>query len=212
MKIGQKVLTYTPVQKLEMFLEVVLDRAKAVSSKRITVRLDPALISAFGLPGCAEQSSIAQMLNVATEQDVADLQAALGEIFDSYSQAKRHDFIHRVLDMDLSPLSASKHAEESERGYMECRRSRDGGKLVKVRAAASQEIVWETIITGRMVGVCTSCKKRTTPWRVRSACRERKPTPSAQHRLTDLRMDSGWGSEPIITWLVVRGYHVTGLI
>ena len=72
-KIEQKVLKYTPVQKLEMFLLGVLAGAKAVSHTDITVRIDPALISAFGLPGCAEQSSIADTLNAASEQDVADV-------------------------------------------------------------------------------------------------------------------------------------------
>jgi hypothetical protein len=48
-KIEQKVLKYTSVQKLEMFLVGVLAGAKAVSHMDIAVRLDPALISAFGL-------------------------------------------------------------------------------------------------------------------------------------------------------------------
>ena len=54
---GQKVLKYTPVQKLEMFLVAVLAGAKAVSQSETTVRLDPALRSTFGLPGCAEPSA-----------------------------------------------------------------------------------------------------------------------------------------------------------
>ena len=62
-QIGQKVLKYTPVQKLEMFLVAVLAGAKAVSHTATTLRLDSALISAFGVPGCADQSSIAQTLN-----------------------------------------------------------------------------------------------------------------------------------------------------
>lgn len=108
-KIGQKVLKYTPVQKLEMFLVGVLAGAKAVSHTATTVRIDPALVRAFGLPGCADQSSIAETLNAATEQDVADLQAALGELFGSHSQAHRHDFERDflVLDIDLSPLPGS---------------------------------------------------------------------------------------------------------
>ncbi len=80
LKIGQKVLRYTPVQKLEMFLVAVLAGAKAVSQTATTIRLDPALISAFGLPGCADQSSILQLLNAATVLDVADRQAALGHL------------------------------------------------------------------------------------------------------------------------------------
>jgi len=65
-KIRQKVLKYTPVQKLEMFLVALLAGAQAVSQTATTVRLDAALMSAFGLPGCADQSSIAQTLNAAT--------------------------------------------------------------------------------------------------------------------------------------------------
>ncbi len=152
-QIQQKVLKYTPVQKLEMFLVGVLAGAKAVSHTAITVRIDPALITAFGLPGCAEQSSIAETLNAATEQDVADVQEALDELFRSYSQSRQHDFTRDllVLDVDLSPLPASKSAEGSERGYMGRCRSKTGRKLVRVRAAASQEIVWETVISERKV-------------------------------------------------------------
>jgi hypothetical protein len=69
----------------------VLAGATAVSQTETTVRLDPALISAFGLPGCADPASLAETLRAATEQDGAALQAALGELFGSYSQAQRHD-------------------------------------------------------------------------------------------------------------------------
>ncbi len=84
----------------------------------------------------------------ATEQDVADVQAALGELFRSYSQSGQHDFTRDllVLDVDLSPLPASKDAEGSERGYMGRCRSKTGRKLVRVRAAGTQEIVWETVL------------------------------------------------------------------
>ena len=60
-----------------MFLVGVLAGAKAVSHTEIAVRIDPALLTAFGLPGCAEQSSIADTLDAATEEDVADVQVAL---------------------------------------------------------------------------------------------------------------------------------------
>lgn len=87
------------------------------------------------------------------KQDVADLQAALAELFCSYSQSRQHDFRRDwlVLDLDLSPLPASKQAQGSERGYMGRSRSKTGRKLVRVRAADTQEIVWETVITGRRV-------------------------------------------------------------
>ena len=66
--IRQKVLKYTPVQKLEMFFVGVLAGAKAVSHTATTVLVDPALTAAFGLPGCAEQSVIAETLKAATDK------------------------------------------------------------------------------------------------------------------------------------------------
>ncbi len=211
-KIAQKVLKYTPVQKLEMFLVGVLAGAKAVSHTATTVRLDPALISAFGLPGCAEQSSIAETLNAASEQDVADLQAALDEIFHTHSQSRQHEFTREllVLDVDLSPLPASKDAEGSERGYMGRSRSKTGRKLVRVRAAATQEIVWETVISGRMVESLPILQAAIYAMEKRLGL-ERDDAETVKKRgRTEIRLDSGWGSEPIITWLLERGYQVTG--
>jgi hypothetical protein len=143
MQINQKTLKYPPVQKLEMFFVALLAGAKAVSHTNTTVGVDPALCTAFGLPGCADQSVIAATLNAATPADVLALQAALAETCRSFSQAHRHDLTHDllVLDVDLSPLPASRQAEGSTRGYMGRCRSKTGRKLVRVRAAQYQETV-----------------------------------------------------------------------
>ena len=212
MKIRQKVLTYTPVQKLEMFLVGVLAGAKAVSQTATTIRLDPALIRSFGLAECADQSSIAQTLNAATEQDVADMQAALGELFGSYSQARRHPFTHEmlVLDIDLSPLPASSASEGSERGYMGRNRSKTGRKLVRVRAADTQEIVWETVITGRKVESLAVLQEAISGMESRLGLGGAGADALKKRGRTEIRLDSGWGSGPNITWLLERGYQITG--
>jgi hypothetical protein len=150
-KIEQKVLKYTSLQQLEMLFVGLLAGIKAVSHTANTLRIDAALMAAFGLPGCAEQSVIADTLDAATEADVVALQEAVAEIFADYSQAQQHDFGQQflVLDVDLSPLPASRKAEGSERGYMGRSRSRTGRKLVRVRVANTQETVWETVVGGR---------------------------------------------------------------
>ena len=211
-QIEQKVLKYTPVQKLEMFLVGVLAGAKAVSHTEIAVRIDPALVSAFGLPGCAEQSSIADTLTAATEQDVADVQVALGELFGSYSQSRQHDFTrdYLVLDVDLSPLPASKQAEGSERGYMGRSRSKTGRKLVRVRVADTQEIVWETVITGRRVESLPSLQEAICGMESRLDLGGESADAGKKRGRTEIRLDSGWGSGPNIAWLLERGYQVTG--
>jgi hypothetical protein len=211
-KMKQKVLKFTPVQKLEMLLVGVLAGAKAVSHTATTVRIDPALISAFGLPGCAEQSSIADTLSAATEQDVADVQAALDELFRSSSQSRQHDFTRDflVLDVDLSPLPASSAAEGSERGYMGRCRSKTGRTLVRVRAAASQETVWETVLSGRKVESVPVLQEAIYAMEERLGLGGEDADTLKKRERTEIRLDSGWGSEPIITWLLERGSQVTG--
>ena len=210
--LSQKVLKYTPVQKLEMFFVGLLAGARAVSHTATTVRVDPALIAAFGLPGCAEQSVIAETLNAATEQDVAALQTALGEIYGCYGQARRHPFKREllVLDVDLSPLPTSKRAEGSERGYMGRCRSKTGRKLVRVRAATSQETVWETVISGRRVESLPILQEAIYAMESRLGLAGEDIDTRKKRGRTEIRLDSGWGSEPIIIWLLERGYQVTG--
>jgi hypothetical protein len=210
--LSQKVLKYTPIQKLEMFFVGLLAGAKAVSHTATTVRVDPALIGAFGLPGCAEQSVIAQTLNAATEQDVADLQAALGEIYGCYGQARRHPFKREllVLDVDLSPRPSSKRAEGSERGYMGRCRSKTGRKLVRVRAADTQETIWETVASGRTAESLSVLQEAIQGAERLLGLEGESKQARAKRARTEIRLDSGWGGEAIITWLLERGYQVTG--
>jgi hypothetical protein len=211
-QIRQKVLKYRPVQKLEMFLVGLLAGAKAVSHTATAVRVDPALIAAFGLPGCAEQSVIAQTLNAATEADVSDLQAALGEIYGCYGQARRHHFKREflVLDVDLSPLPASKRAEGSERGYLGRSRSKTGRKLVRVRAADTQETIWETVASGRTAESLPILQEAILAAEHLLGLEGESKQARVKRARTEIRLDSGWGGEAMITWLLSRGYQVTG--
>lgn len=207
----QKVLKYTAVQKLEMLFVGLLAGIKAVSHTATTVRVDVALTSAFGLPGCADQSVIAQTLDAATEADVADLGAAIAELFRRYSPTRQHAFEKEVLvlDVDLSPFPASRSAEGSERGSRGRCRSKTGRKLVRVRAATG-EIVWETAISGRtteslpVLQAAIQGAERLLGLEGDDAEVQRK------RARTEIRLDSGWGSEAMITWLLNRGYQVTG--
>src|SRR5207248_9120669 len=142
--IHQKTLRYTPLQKLEMLFVSLLAGAKAVAHSGLTLRLDRALQVAFGLPGCAEQSVIADTLDAATEADVAALRRACDALFRQHSQTLRHvrhdlDRTRLTLDLDLSPCPTGATAEGAERSYMGRYRSKTGRRLIRVRAAPSQE-------------------------------------------------------------------------
>ena len=211
-KIEQKVLKYTSLQKLEMLFVGLLAGIKAVSHTANTLRIDAALMAAFGLPGCAEQSVLADTLDAATEADVVALQEAVAEIFADYSQAQQHDFGQQflVLDVDLSPLPASRKAEGSERGYMGRSRSRTGRKLVRVRVANTQETVWETVVGGRTAESLSVLQEAIQAAEHRLRLQGENKEAQAKRARTEIRLDSGWGSDAVITWLLSRGYQVTG--
>jgi hypothetical protein len=211
-QIEQKVLKYTPMQKLEMLFVGLLAGIKAISHTATTVRVDAALTAAFGLPGCADQSVLADTLDAATEADVAALQEAVAALFAHYSQGRQHDFqqSYLVLDVDLSPLPASKRAEGSERGYMGRSRSKTGRKLVRVRLASTGETVWETVVTGRTVESLTVLQETIQAAERLLGLDGEGVHIQAKRARTEIRLDSAWGSEAVITWLLERGYQVTG--
>ncbi|HZS90964.1 MAG TPA: hypothetical protein VFE42_26165 [Chloroflexota bacterium] len=211
-RIKQKVLKYTAVQKLEMLFVALLAGAKAVAHTATTVRVDPALCQAFGLPGCAEQSVIADTLDAATAEDVAALQEALAAVFGRYSQALRHDTTREllVIDVDLSPLPASAHAEGSTRGYLGRCRSKTGRKLVRVRAAQYQETVWETVVPAREVESLPLLQEAIAHLERLFGLEGGDAEATAKRARVEIRLDSGWGTDTILPWLLGRGYQVTG--
>src|SRR5918911_381198 len=207
----QKVVRYTPIQKVEMVFVALLAGAKAIAHTGTNLRVDPALQRAFGLPGCADQSVLAETLNAAIDQDVAALRAAVEQIFQQHSQACHHDFTRDllVLDIDLSPLPASRKAEGSERCYMGRCRARTGRKLVRVRAGPYQETVWEALRRGRTLEGQDLLKEAVLEAeRVLGLAGDDEGTRAKRAR-TEVRLDSSWGSTAAINWVLLRGYQVT---
>jgi hypothetical protein len=211
-KLHQKVRRYTPVQKLEMVFVSLLAGAKTIYQTGTPLRVDPALQAAFGLPGCAEQSVLAETLDAATDADVAALRQVVEASFIQYSQARRHDFRRAVLvlDVDLSPLPTSKRAEGATRGYMGRCRSKTGRKLVRVRAADYQETVWEEVLPGNTVETLAVLQQAVAATERLLGVEGDSVDAAAKRARIELRLDSGWGSEEVIQWLLGRGYHVTG--
>jgi ribosomal protein L34 len=150
---------------------------------------------------------LADTLDATTEQNVAELRAAIEAIFVRHSQARRHHSEREVLvlDLDLSPLPTSKAAEGAERGYLGRCRSKTGRKLVRVRAAQYQETLWEDVLPGRtaesraVVQAAVSAAERLL------GCAGDEPAAVAQRAQIAWRLDRGWGSEALINWLLDRG-------
>jgi Transposase DDE domain len=211
--IRQKVCKYRPIQKLEMVCVSLLAGATTVAQTGTTLRVDPALQQAFGLPGCAEQSVLAETLNAATDQDVADLRGAVETIIRQHSQVRQHDFAQAllVLDLDLSPLPTRMQGEGVERGYLGRNRAKTGRKLARVRAAGG-ETLWEELYRGRTVEALAIVQAAVAAAERLLELTEETEAVRARRGRVDWRLDSGWGSDAVLNWLLERGYQVTAKI
>jgi len=145
---------------------------------------------------------------------VAALRGAVDEIFARHSRAVRHDLARGILtlDLDLSPAPASARAEGSERTWLGRSRSKTGRKLIRVRAAAYQEIVWEDVVAGKTAeGLATLQAAVAATERLLGLGGEDEAARARRARV-EWRLDGGWGVEEAINWLLGRGYQVTGKV
>ncbi len=89
-------------------------------------------------------------------------------------------------------------------------RSKTGRKLVRVRAAQYQETIWEEVLPGRTVETLAVVQQAVAAVERLLDLADSSPAVELRRARTEWRLDSGWGSEEIINWLLERGYQVTG--
>jgi len=193
---------------------MLLVGATAVYHTSRTLRVDEALQAAFGLHSCADQSVLADTLDAATPEDVVPLRSATAAIVRRFNSIYRHDPTASllVLDFDLSPLLTCRKAEHSERGHFGHCRSKTRHKLVRVRAPQYQQTLYEDVVpakTAEALGVLQRALEHTE--RLLDMDGDNSQA-TARRARTKIRLDRGWGSDPIITWLLRRSYQVTGKV
>ena len=91
-KIAQKVVRYTPGQKLMDGLITILTGARGLAEANKRVRPDRGLQRAFGRDDCAEQSVISQTLDACTPENVQEMYQAMKEIYQQHGLGYRHDY------------------------------------------------------------------------------------------------------------------------
>jgi hypothetical protein len=89
-------------------------------------------------------------------------------------------------------------------------RSKTGRKRVRVRAADSQETVWAEVLPGNTVETLAVVQPAVAAVERLLGLDADRPEAQAKRARIEFRLDSGWGSEEIIQWLLTRGYQVTG--
>ena len=207
-KIPQKKVDYRPSDKLVFVVVGIMSGCEAVFDMNLELRVDRPLLRAFGYQKCADQSVIQDTLNAAIGENVQELESALKAIWDGNNltvpllkSAQREERIETI-DMDLSGMPASKRAEGSEKGYFAGKRNIYGRQLARVLVPKTQEIVTESLYSGKK----TSCKvfKDMVQKMERTLSLETK----AQRRLIRLRLDGGFGTDENINYALWRDYHL----
>lgn len=199
--IPQKVVQYTPPQKLQDAFISMLAGSHGLVETNKRVRPDRALQRAFGRAACAEQSTISETLNCATAQNVVELETAVKTIYQRFSHGYPHDYTKhwQVLDADTSGLPAGKKAELCTKGYFARQRNRRGRQLARVTAARYDEVVVDQVYAGK-IQLTTALQP------LIQAAEDVLGLDAPKRARTLWRIDAGGGSEDDVNWVLARDY------
>lgn len=202
-KIKQKSIKHTPVEKLYDAFISILAGAHGLSEVNTRLRSDPALQRAFGRLSCAEQSVVQRTLDACTAENVAQTQQALDIIFRAHSQASRHSYRAELLllDVDMTGLPCGPKAELSAKGYFARAGIRYGRQLGRVVATRYEEVV-----TDRLFGGGVQLNRALRP--LVTVAEQTLESSYYRRQRTVLRIDAGGGSLDDVNWCLARGYQV----
>jgi hypothetical protein len=113
-----KQIGHVPNDKLLDVLVSILAGCRAIYQVNSRLRPDLALAQAWGRRSFASQANLARTLDAFSEESVAQLRRGSEVLFRRESRSLRHNFEQDWLwlDIDLTPLPASKHAQDSAKG------------------------------------------------------------------------------------------------
>lgn len=201
--IKQKTIQHTPLDKIKDTFINIMAGGHGLVEVNTRVRPDTALSAAFGRQGCADQSTISETLNHCTGENVAEMRAALRQLYQRYGSGYHHQSGQewRLLDVDMTGLPAGKQGEGSYKGYFAGRKNRRGRQLGRVVATGHDEIVVDRLYDGK-----TQLERSLQP-----LVEEAEATlnlNAALRQRTIIRVDGGGGSDKDVNWLLNRHYRL----
>ncbi len=204
-KIKQKVVKHTPIQKLYDGFIAILAGAHGMVEINKRLRSDRGLQTAFGREGCAEQSVVQETLDVCTKANVEQIQQAMDEIYRQHSAGYRHNYTqsYQLLDADMTGMPCGPKAAFATKGYFAKQRNRRGRQLGRVLATHYNEIVVDRLFDGK-----TQLAKAFQP--LIRAAEQTLGLDADKRARTILRVDSGAGSLDDVNWALEQGYHFHG--
>lgn len=200
-----KIKTYQhePHEKLQDVLVSVLANCSSIKQIDLRIRPDIVLAEAWGREQFADQSTIADALNAFTDTAVAQLREAVAVIYQREGQACRHNFDADLLaiDIDLTGLRASAHAQGSTKGYFSGQRNAYGRQVVRASAPHYRETLYSKLQVGSQHGAAVL---KSTMRAVQDLLHW---TPEQCRRVL-LRTDAGLGTDSNINWALTQNFQV----
>jgi hypothetical protein len=197
-----KTVDHTPKAKLLDLVVSILAGCRAIAQVNTRIRPDVALAHAWGRERFADQSTLARTLDAFSAIDVAQLRRGSEVLYRRESHVLRHDFAHDWLwlDIDLTPLPISKHAEGSTKGKFE-KKNRYGRQLARVHAPQYHETLFSRVYPG---------KQESSPAYVPTldALEMFLDLTLAQKQRTVLRSDAGFGSDANVNYALAAQWQV----
>jgi hypothetical protein len=202
-KVKQKTIKHTPVEKLTDAFIAILSGAHGLSEINTRVRADAALQRAFGRSSCAEQSVVQETLDACDAENVRQMKHAFKALMQAHSRAYRHPYKAKLqlLDVDMSGLPCGRLAERASKGYFANKPHRYGRQMARVVATHYEEIVLDWVGPGNVqLNKVLRPLIEETEWMLE--------LDHARRARTVLRIDAGGGSFNDVNWLLKRGYQI----
>jgi hypothetical protein len=202
-KIQQKTITHTPLQKLQDAFINILAGGHGIVEINRRVKTDSSLLVAFGRQNCADQSGVSSTLNACQPENVMQMRQALQEIYRRYSTGCTHHYgkAYQLLDVDMSGLPAGRQGEGVETGYFADKVSKRGRQVGRTYATLYDEIVSERLYGGK-----TQLNRSLTE--LVTDAENVLDMNSGFRKRTILRIDGGGGNDADINWILSRDYLI----
>jgi hypothetical protein len=197
-----KEVDHAPEAKLLDLVVSVLAGCRAIVQVNTRLRPDVALARAWGRERFADQSTLARTLDAFSATEVAQLRRGSEALFRRESGVLRHDFEQAWLwlDIDLTSLPISKHAEGSTKGKME-KKNRYGRQLARVHAPQYHETLFSRIYPGKQDSGPTYIP-------ILEALDLALRLTVAQKQHTLVRSDSGFGSDANVDFALNADWQI----
>jgi hypothetical protein len=203
----KKKVVHAPWEKLIDTLALIFAGGTAMNQLETLIRPDHAVQLAFGRKHCAHSSEIQRLLTACTAETVTHLKEANRQVYQHHGQALHHDFSASVLvlDLDMTGLVTSQHAEGSTKGYFAKKPGSRGRQLCRTLATPYHEILCQTLVPGATLSLEM----------LKPALQEAQQILNLstwQRHQTLVRWDAGFGTDANINWMLNQGYQILGKV